>query len=77
MWPSQMPIGIAIAVAISVAASESSRCVHVSSHISARPPTWTVPACDSRCSKMNSIASPNGPSAARTAIIATPPAPRE
>ena len=64
MWPSQTPSGSAISVAISVAASDSCRWVQVSSHISPRPPTRTVPACDSRSWKMNSIASPKGPSVA-------------
>ena len=73
-----MPIGVWLGhigryqfLAISVAASESWRWVQVSSHISPRPPTRTVPACDSRSWKMNWIASPNGPSVANV-LIASP-----
>ena len=68
MWPSQIPTGSATRHAIAVAASDSLMCIQVSSHISPRPPTRTVPACDSRSWKMNWIASPNGPSVAKVLI---------
>ena len=76
MCPSQSPSGRAINVAIAVAASDSFRCIQVSSQISASPPTRTVPACDSRLLKMKSIASPKGPSAAKVVLMRPPPAPR-